>query len=189
MTGSPHEPPPVQPIGTVGDQAPPLIVGNALQLPPQAPPPCLCILVERNKMNANIEMNIGNNNANANNNRREAAIATLRQRMSAIPNSDEVTNIMILDWVNNIGAEDLQGMTYEHLRELIEGIYQDMAQNPPGFTDDHYKQMFNIFTDFVHEFHNENIQGGKRRRRRGGGRKRRQTKRKSRRSKKTRRHK
>ena len=136
-------------------------------------------------MNANVEMNIQNNNRNV----REEAIQNLMQKMSAIPNSNEITSAMILDWVNNVGPDDVANMNYEDIRELIEGIYQDMGRNPPGFTDDHYKQIFNAFTDFVLEYYaDEEQQGGKRRKRRKH-RKSRKTAKKIRRSKKTRRHK
>lgn len=115
-------------------------------------------------MNQNVEMNIGNGNINnagqRQRQRQNAAIQTLRNKMSAIPQSNEVVSAMVLDWVNNIGPEELNDLTYEHIRELVEGIYQDEGQNPPGFTDDDYKQMFNFFTVFVREFHGEQVQGG-----------------------------
>lgn len=135
-------------------------------------------------MNANVEMNIGNNGNNQNE-RRNAAIQAFMNKMSQIPESQEVVSAMINDWVLNIGAEELQALTYEHIRELVEGIYQDNGRNPPGFTDDDYKQMFNFFTDFVREYHGPELQGGKRRRRRQS----KKSRRKTRKSKKTRRHK
>jgi hypothetical protein len=138
-------------------------------------------------MNANVEMNNGNNNRNEA--RQNAAIQSLRNRMQQIPHSEEITRLMIIDWILNVGIEDLVNMNYEHIRELIEGIYQDIGQNPPGFTDDDYKYIFNAFSIFVHEYHGVEPppNGGKRRRHS----RRRRTTRKSKkthRAKKSRRH-
>jgi hypothetical protein len=144
-------------------------------------------------MNMNVEMNLGNNgNGNGNNaiQHENNAIQVLLNQMSTIPQSNQVASAMILDWVNNVGPEDMNNLKYEDIRELVEGMYQDVGENPPGFVDDDYKQMFNFFTSFVQNYYGEAniIQGGKHRGRRHH--KRRQTKKKSRRGpKKTRRHK
>ena len=109
--------------------------------------------------------------------------------MATIPESDEIASAMTMDWVNNVGPEDLAEMKYEHIRELVQGIYDDEGLVPPFMNND-YKQMFNFFTVFVRDYYGEEepiIQGGKRRRL---SKKRRQTKKKARRGpKKTRRHK
>jgi hypothetical protein len=121
--------------------------------------------------------------------RQNRAIQKLIEKMSRIPESDEIASAMTMDWVNNVVPEDLAEMKYEDIRELVEGIYRDEGLNPP-FTNDDYKQMFNFFTVFVRDYHGGEepiIQGGKRRRL---SKKRRQTKKKTRRGpKKTRRHK
>ncbi len=129
-------------------------------------------------------VNLGNNRTE----RQNRAIQKLIEKMARIPESDEIVSAMTIDWINNVGPEDLPEMKYEDIQELVQGIYE--GQEPP-FTDDHYKQMFNFFTVFVKDYYGGDepiVQGGKRRGRRHP--KRRQTKKKTRRGpKKTRRHK
>ncbi len=112
-------------------------------------------------MNAaeNVEMNIDlQNNA-----RQNAAIQAFRNRMQSIPNSERVVNVMIVDWIDGVGPEDINQLTWEHIREEVERMYQDLGENPPGFTEDNYKDILNHFTTFILEFHGQQpIQGGKR---------------------------
>ncbi len=130
-------------------------------------------------------VNLGRNRTE----RQNRAIQKLIEKMARIPESDEIVSAMTIDWVNNVGPEDLAEMKYEDIRELVEGIYEDEGEEPP-FTNDDYKQMYNFFTAFVREYYGGEqpiIQGGKRHR----SRRRRQTKKKSHRRgpKKTRKHK
>jgi hypothetical protein len=142
-------------------------------------------------MNQNIEMNLGNGNGNGNQARKNAAIQSFRNKMEQIPESVDVMNAMILDWVNNVGVEDLNELRYEDIRDLVESMYQDLNRNAPGFSDDDYKQIYNAFSVFVREFHGEGPaqNGGKRRKHRKSY-KSKNTRRgkKSRRVKKTRKH-
>jgi hypothetical protein len=130
-------------------------------------------------------VNIGNNRTE----RQNRAIQKLLEKMARIPGSDDIASAMAIDWVTNVLPEDLAEMKYEHIRELVEAIYEEEGGEPP-FTNDQYKQMFNFFTVFVRDYYGEEqpiMQGGKRRRL---SKKSRQTKKKTRRSpKKTRRHK
>lgn len=90
--------------------------------------------------------------------------------MAEIPGSDGITNVMVLDWILNTGPEDLVGpnaLTYEHIRELVEGMREE--GEVLEFTNDDYKRMYNFFTTFVREYYGPEgqaniVQGGKRRR-------------------------
>ena len=87
--------------------------------------------------------------------------------MAEIPGSENIANAMALDWVLNIGPEELNSLTYEHIRELVEGTAEE--GEVLEFTNDDYKRMYNFFTTFVRDYYgpegNANIpQGGKRRR-------------------------
>ncbi len=135
---------------------------------------------------------------------RAAAVQKLQRKMETIPGGREVFEMMVYDWINNIDEGDLseernnrgtvvrRAFSYEDIRELVEGFYEENGENaPPPFTNDDYKKMYNYFSKFVREWYRAErpmIQGGKRGRR--GNRKHRQTKKKTRRShKKTRKHK
>ena len=143
-------------------------------------------------------------NANINNRltpQQREAIQNLRIKMQTIPNSDDVFQMMVTDWIDNTDEGDLdeevnnrgrvvrRAFSYEDIRELVEESNEESGENAPPFTNDDYKKMYNFFSTFVREYYrsyrSNAIIGGKRRNRRN----RRQSRKKSRRSnKKTRKH-
>jgi hypothetical protein len=127
----------------------------------------------------------------------------LKAVMDQIPESEEIYNAMVTDWVLNADSGELENTSLEEWADLVRGTYQDQVRFEQGnniqdndiivpFNDQQYLSMLNAFKAYVRhvEEEREGQEGGKRRKRRHSKPKRRQTKKKSRRGpKKTRKHK